>query len=214
MHKRYSSMWKHLSLLALLLAAGFAAGQDMPLHEIIKPGEDWKPHSGIMPRPATFYTVDASNRQILLNRGTSNNGETLKHPLKEPTCCAVSLGGSTLLVADAADRYVWAFRIEKDGSLGPGDRYCRLRVRGDERRKKDTPADFYKADPSAMTVDGANRAYVATSIGIQVFDPTGRLCGVITGPPGRLTELAFQENRLYAQSGDKVFVRTTFAEGK
>src|SRR5262245_18414093 len=80
--------------------------------------------------------------------------------------------------------------------------------------ERDTPADAYKADPSAMTVDAANRTYVATSLGIQVFDPTGRLCGVITGPPGRLTELAFQENRLYAQSGDKVFVRTTFAEGK
>lgn len=205
---------KHLSLLCLMSAAGFAAGQDMPLHDIIKPGEDWKPHAGFMPRPPTFYTADARNHLILLNRGRSDFGEPLKHPLKEPTCCAVSLSGSTLLVADASDRYVWAFRIEKDGTLGPGDRYCRLRVRGDDRRKRDTPAEAYKADPSAMTVDGASRTYVATNLGIQVFDPTGRLCGVITAPPGRVTELAFQGNRLYAQAGDKVFVREMLAEGK
>src|SRR5262249_47580840 len=146
--------------------------------------------------------------------GTSNSREPLKNLLKEPTCCAVSLGGSTLLVADATDRYVWAFRIEKGGSLRPGDRYCRLRVPGDGRRKKDTPADPYTADASAMAVDGAGRTYVATSRGIQVFDPTGGLCGVIMAPPGRVTELAFQGNRLYAQSGDKVFARTMLAEGK
>src|SRR5262245_18414091 len=139
MHKRYSSMWKHLSLPCLMFAAGFSAGQDMPLNEIIRPGEEWKPHTEFLPRPITSYTVDAKNRQVHLRRGRSDNGEPLKRALKEPTCCAVSLGGSTLLVADAADRYIWAFRIEKDGSLGPGDRYCRLRVRGDERRKGTRP---------------------------------------------------------------------------
>src|SRR6185295_9736350 len=103
-------------------------------------------------------------------------------PVPEPTCCAVALGGSTLLVGDAAERYVWAFRIEKDGSIGPGDRYCRLRVPKDDRLKKEWPATAGRSETSALTVDGAGRFYAATSIGIQVFDPTGRLCGVMTAP--------------------------------
>jgi sugar lactone lactonase YvrE len=186
---------KHLSFPLVLLAAGVATAQDMPLHEILKPGETWQSTEEAMP---------GIQKLPELKRG--------QH-VKEPTGAVVALGGSTMLVADAADRYVWAFRIEKDGSLGPGDRYCRLRVRGDERRKKTTPADEYRADPSAMTMDAANRAYVATNLGIQVFDPTGRLCGVFTAPPGRVTGLAFDGDRLFARAGDKVFVRTMLAEG-
>jgi sugar lactone lactonase YvrE len=118
-----------------------------------------------------------------------------------------------LLVSDAADRYVWAFQIQEVGQLGPGDRYCRLRVRGDERRKSSTPAEAYKPDPSAMTIDAANRTYVATNLGIQVFDPTGRLCGVFTAPPGRVTELVFDGDRLFGRVGDKTYVRHMLASG-
>jgi len=188
---------KHLSVLAVLLAAGVATAQDMPLHEILKPGETWQPAPADMPK--------TTKPPELKREGL---------PLKEPTCAAVALGGSTLLVADAADRYVWAFQIQKDGSIGPGDRYCRLRVRGDDRRKRVTPAEAYRAEPTAMTIDSANRTYVATNLGIQVFDPTGRLCGVVTAPPGHITELAFDGNRLFAKTGDKVFVRKMLAEGK
>ena len=188
---------KYLPIPVLLLAAGVATAQDMPLHEVLKPGETWQPASGDVPKVA--------------NQPGPVQGAV---PLKEPTCAAVALGGSTLLVADAADRYVWAFQIQKDGSIGPGDRYCRLRVRGDERRKRFTSEEAYKADPSAMTIDGANRTYVATNLGIQVFDPTGRLCGVFTAPAGRVTELAFDGDRLFARADGKVFVRKMLAEGK
>jgi hypothetical protein len=186
-----------LTVIAVLMATGVATAQDMPLSEILKPGEKWKvDQSGIMPatpKPPAFKKDGL--------------------PVKEPTCAAVALGGSTLLVADAADRYVWAFQIQKDGSLGPGDRYCRLRVRGDQRRTKVMPEEAYRADPSAMTVDGASRTYVATNLGIQVFDPTGRLCGVFTSPPGRVTELAFDGDRLFAKAEGKVYMRKMLAEG-
>jgi len=197
---------KHLSIVSLLIAASLAAGQDMPLHEILKSGEDWQPFSGEMPKTKASYSVDHRNRLL-------HNGELLRDPVKVPTCCAVSLGGSTLLVADNEDRYVWALRIEKDGSLGPGDRYCRIRVKGDDRRKNGTPPEAYRADPSAMTVDAASRTYVATNLGIQVFDPTGRICGVFPAP-GRVTEMAFDGDRLFAHVGDKVFVRIMLATGQ
>ena len=187
---------KHSSIAVGLLVASVAAGQDMPLHEILKPGETWQVHDGDTPKVGKSPALPD------------------RLPIREPTCAAVTLGGSTLLVADAENRYVWAFPIQKDGSLGPGDRYCRLRVRGDERRKQVTRPEAFRADPSAMTIDGANRTYVATNLGVQVFDPTGRLCGVFTAPPGRVTELAFDGDRLFAQTEGKVFVRKMIAEGK
>jgi SMP-30/gluconolaconase/LRE-like protein len=193
---------KHFSVLAMFFVASVATAQDMPLHEILKPGETWQPASGDMPK------VDDWSVFLRFLRDRTDGPK-----LHEPTCLTISLGGSTVLVADAADRYVWAFQIKKDNTLGPGDRYCRLRVRGDDRWKKDTPPEAYRADPSAMSVDGANRTYVATNLGIQVFDPTGRLCGVITAPPGRVTEMAFRGDRLFARAGDKVYMRQMLAEG-
>jgi hypothetical protein len=187
---------KHSAVPALLLAVSFAGAQDMPLHEIIKPGETWHEHDEQMP---------GVEKAPQLKPGGL--------PVKEPTCAAIALGGSTLLVADAADRYVWAFRIEKEGSFGPGDRYIRLRVSADDRRRRITPPEAYRADPSALAVDAADRTYVATNLGIQVFDPTGRLCGVFTAPPGRVTGLAFDGDRLFARVGDRVYVRKMLAEG-
>ena len=89
-----------LSIFVLLFAGGAAGAQDMPLHEILKPGETWQPHAGGMP------AVDKPSQ--LPKRGL---------PVKEATCAVVGLGGSTLFVADATDRYVWACRIEKDGTI-------------------------------------------------------------------------------------------------
>ena len=66
-----------LSIPGLLLAASLASAQDMPLHDILKPGEDWKPHDGEMPaRPAGGYTVDIRNRLV------RKPGEFLQHPLR------------------------------------------------------------------------------------------------------------------------------------
>src|SRR6478672_6819427 len=134
---------KSISAPLLLVAAGIASAQDMPLHEILKPGETWQPTQDAMPSGA-----------MSIDRVKKDSCTFAKNVLKEPTCCALALGGSTLLVADATDRHVWAFRIEKDGTLGPGDRYCRLQVRGDQRRASGTPREAYRADPSAMTMDG------------------------------------------------------------
>jgi len=207
---------KYLSVATILLVGGIACAQDMPLSEIIKPGESWKVYEGEMPKlDESPYFVDAKNQSVFIHDPVDKkNPKIVTHSLRQPVCCTIALGGSTLLLANATDRYIWAFRIEKDWSLGPCDQYCRLQVRGDVRRKQFTPPEMYKADPSAMTVDGSNRTYVATNLGIQSFDPTGRLNGVFTSPPGRVTELTFEENRLYARADGKVFIRIMLAEGK
>jgi len=200
---------KRLSIVSLVIAASLAAAQDMPLLEILKPGEEWKQYDGALPSQA------AASKQIDLRAVPRQYiKELFGDQFKEPTCAVRTLSGSTMLVADAADRYVWAFAIGKDGVVvkDKGDRYCRLRVRGDDRRKSTTAPEAYRADPSAMTVDGANRIYVATNLGIQVFDPTGRLCGVFEAP-GRVTEMAFDGDRLFARVGDKIYVQRMLAVG-
>lgn len=193
----------------VFLAGSVALAQDMPLHEILRPGETWKTHSGLASKPLPCdYRVDRAAKKLF--RGE----QEIKLPFAEPGCCAIGLGGSSLLVGDAADRHVWTFRIEADGSLGPGDRYCRMRTRQDVRLfKKELPVPE-RSEVSALTVDGANRIYAATAIGIQVFDPTGRICGVMEVPKGTVSSLVFDGDQLFATVNDVVHVRRMNAVGK
>ena len=61
------------------------------------------------------------------------------------------------------------------------------------------PQDFYR--------QANGRIYAATEIGIQVFDPSGRLCGVMAAPPGRLEFLHFQDDRLEGWIDDTTYTR-------
>ena len=194
------SMRIALSMIVGLLLTGAAVAQDMPLHEILKPGESWQPlDKSVWPMVLELgpYEIVPGKRAMRRHR------DVFPLPVEAPTCSVIALGGSTLLIGDAAGGYVWAFRIEKDGSIGPGDRYCRLKLRKNETR----------SETSAITVDGADRTYVAIKEGIQVFDPTGRLCGVFTAPPGgKVTALAFHGNVLRARCGENAFARKMLAE--
>jgi enterochelin esterase family protein len=64
-----------------------------------------------------------------------------------------------------------------------------------------------------LAVDDKGRLYACTPLGVQVFDPTGRLSGVMLKPcDGELTAAAFGGDKgdlLFVLCGDKVFVRKT-----
>ena len=114
---------------------------------------------------------------------------------------------STLVVADTMTPYLWTFRVETDGSLSFKQPYYMLRM---IPGRAGSGAD-------GMTIDSAGRLYVCTYAGLQVFDPTGRLCGVILKPqPAFLSNVVFggpDLNTLYVTSSDKVYRRKTQAAG-
>ena len=69
-----------------------------------------------------------------------------------------------------------------------------------------------------MASDEQGRYYVTSALGVQVFDPTGRMCGVLPKPqPDKpLTSCALSgEGRayLYVTNGDKIFRRKVQATG-
>jgi enterochelin esterase family protein len=111
------------------------------------------------------------------------------------------------VVADAEGRHLWAFRIEADGRLTFGEPYYPLRV-------KPGQAD---AGVTALATDAAGRVYAATPLGVQVFDPTGRLAGVLLKPAAApLTALTFggkDLDTLYVACGDRIYARKTKAKG-
>ncbi|HJZ56130.1 MAG TPA: hypothetical protein VKE74_14275, partial [Gemmataceae bacterium] len=61
---------------------------------------------------------------------------------------------------------------------------------------------------TGLRVDKDGRIYAATPLGVQVFDPTGRLCGVMHAPaPGTMHDLTFEGDQLTVWVGDVKYAR-------
>ena len=114
--------------------------------------------------------------------------------------------GGTLVTGDVKEAQLWAYRIQPDGTLAAGEKYYRLaRERGKEE------AAFF------LTIDRQRRVYASTPLGIQVFDPTGRLSGVLASPerepPGIMAFAGPNRDLLYASFGTSLYVRKLKAQG-
>lgn len=117
-------------------------------------------------------------------------------------------GQGTLVTTGGPDPWLWTFRIEQDGSLTFKEKYyAPLRL--------DTSNPHPGAD--GLTVDANGRLYVATRAGLQMFDPTGRMGGVILKPQQKhLSNATFAGpdlSYLYVTCSDKVFRRKTKTHG-
>ena len=68
-----------------------------------------------------------------------------------------------------------------------------------------------------MTVDAEGRVYIATSLGVQVFDQIGKCHAIIPAPQGAsLSSVKFggaNMDEMYVTNGDKVFKRKTKVKG-
>jgi hypothetical protein len=125
--------------------------------------------------------------------------------LTRPSGITTSPDESTLFVGDAGGSYVWAFRIERSfnleaAELSAGQPYGLLRTKPNE--------------PSGvrwLEADSNGRIYALTNLGVQILDPTGRLCGVLTNPTREpLVGMSFGGEKghlLYVASKTTVYVR-------
>lgn len=113
----------------------------------------------------------------------------------------------TLVVADMRSAYLWNFRIEKDGSLSHKQPYSTMQL----------PVGKSQSGADGMAVDSVGRIFVATELGVQIFDTQGRLSGIIAKPqPKFLSNVVLagpQRNILYVTSSDKVYRRQVKVTG-
>jgi hypothetical protein len=151
-------------------------------------------------KPGVNYWI--SGTQYSFGNGKKTTLLDFKGPTA-PTCIVLWPDHGHLVIGEADGAYLWAVRIEKDGSFGPGDRYYSLRTVPNE-----------KMHVTAMAIQEVNAGYLlfaCTPLGVQVFDPTGRLCGVIAAPSKEpMTAIAIggpNADTLFVASGDKVYTR-------
>jgi gluconolactonase len=98
---------------------------------------------------------------------------------EKPNGLAFSPGEDTLYVCDTGRYHVRAFAVEPSGML-----------------RTDSSRVFARLDPGqaggpdGIKVDKAGRVYVAVALGVWVFEPDGRLLGILT-LPARPSNLAW-----------------------
>jgi len=125
------------------------------------------------------------------------------------------LDGGTLAVSDSGGENVWTFRVNADGTLNAKMPTMTMRLPIDPKGnfKFNEPPPYQSASKGdGMAVDKSGRYYVTSELGVQIFDPTGRLCGVLPKPNASqpltsCTLAGANHEYLYVTNGDKVFRR-------
>ena len=135
--------------------------------------------------------------------------------ISRPNGIAVSNDGGTLSVSDYGGEFTWTFRINADGSLDAKMPTMPMRLAIDpkgEFRFNEAPPYVTASKGDGMSVDSIGRWYVTSSLGVQIFDPTGRPCGVlptvdITQPLTTCILAGSDFNTLYIANGTRLFKR-------
>jgi enterochelin esterase family protein len=183
--------------------------------------ENVNPNDLVVTYKGDIYFTETGKHQVTLVKKGTHEAVAADVGIAGPNGISLSPDQATLAVSDYNGENVWTFRIEPDGRLSGKGPYMTMRLPIDpkgEFKFHEAPPYMKKAGGDGMATDTTGRYYVATALGVQVFDPTGRLCGVLPKPqPDKpLTSVMLSgPNReyLYVTNGDKIFRRKVQATG-
>jgi gluconolactonase len=158
------------------------------------------------------YGVEPSQRSLHfqgvyaldLERGGNDGLHLLADDFEKPNGLAFSPDERTLYVCDTARYHVRAFDVEASGGLEAGT--SRVFVRLDPGQP---------GGPDGLKVDRAGRVYVAVALGVWVFEPDGRLLGILPVParPANLAWCGAKADRLAITAIDAVYEVELQVEG-
>ena len=152
-----------------------------------------------------IYVTDPQNKRVWFI-DTKGKKRVVHEGIYFPNGVILSPDQSLLMVADTLLRWVWSFQVQPDGSLANGQSFYRLEMMENTLSGAD-----------GMTVDTEGYLYVATAIGIQVCDQTGRTCAILNKPTAAtISNVVFggpQLDMLYVTATDKVFRRKMRRQG-
>jgi gluconolactonase len=146
-------------------------------------------------KPGKLYLIKPNGTRMEVDRG-----------LKYANGVALSPDQTQLYATESATKWLWVYQIQADGSLANKQRYGWLH---DTDIEGNAWADGLKCDR-----DG--RIYVATRLGVQVLDQTGRVNAIIPVPGGQSSNVCFggkDFDTLYVTSVDKVYRRKLKVHG-
>ncbi len=153
-----------------------------------------------------LYFTDSPAKKIwLIPKG--GTPRTVDEGIESPNGVLFSPDQTLLYVSDYIGQLSWVFQIQPDGSLAHKQRYFYVHV----------PDAAVRSGSDGMAVDTDGRVYIATALGVQVFDQIGKCHAIIPAPQrASLSNVEFggpNMDEMYVTNGDKVFKRKTKVKG-
>ncbi len=182
--------------------------------------EDVQPNDLVVTHKGHIYFTETGKHQVTFVNPKTGEKKAVDVGITAPNGITLSADQGTLAVSDYRGPHVWTFRINADGSLSAKSPYMTMRTEVDVNAKsEDGRSPVYKTSCAGdgMTTDEQGRYYVTTSLGLQVYDPIGRLCGVVPKPSEKgMPSVGFggpNREYLYVLCGDQIFRRKTQVKG-
>jgi len=194
---------------------------DLAANKIEVVAEDVQPNDLAVTYEGNIYFTETGKKQVTFVQARTRAKIAADVGLAAPNGLTLSPDQGTLAVSEYGGENVWTFRVEPSGALTAKAPYMTMRRPIDpdgEFKFNEPPPSKKAANGDGMTSDTLGRYYVTTALGVQVFDPTGRLCGVLPKPQADkpLTSCALSGEKreyLYVTNGDKIYRRKVQATG-
>jgi gluconolactonase len=153
----------------------------------------------------TIYATDSQAGKIWLIKrdGTKT---LLDQGLKHPTGIALSPDGLWLAVMESRTHWGYSYRVKPDGTTDWKQPFYWAHV----------PDWADDSGAGGMCMDRQGHPYVATHMGVQVFDRNGRSRGILPLPSGEATSVCFGGTKfdtLFVTGGGKLYKRHMKAVG-
>lgn len=151
-------------------------------------------------KPSKIYLIRPTGEKVVVDSGGVAMG------LKVANGLALTPDQQQLFVAESASHWIWVYQVLPNGLLTNKQRYGWVHV----------PDTAENAWSDGLKCDRAGRIYVATRLGVQVLDPTGRVNAILPLPTDYPSNLCFGGKNfdvLYVTCKDKVYRRKLKVSG-
>lgn len=174
-----------------------------------------------------LYFTETPTKRVHLIRPDKSHVIADEGHVTRPNGISISPDERTLAVSDHGGKNVWAWRIEADGTLTAAAPYMTMQcplspdqTGGAKPGERPANLPVYKAEAlgDGMTTESTGRWFVTTALGVQVFDPTGRLSGILAKPTpdAKVVSVEFagkNHDVLFIGAGDKIYSRKLKVKG-
>ncbi len=192
-----------------VIAIDVASGQVSEIASGLQPNDLAVTSDGII------FITETGKQQVTRIDPTTGEATAADVGITGPNGIALSNDGGTLVVSDYRGVRSWMFRVSPESTLDAKSPTLAMRLPVDPEGSW----EFHQPPPyqatsrgDGLAVDAAGRWYVTSAVGIQIFDPTGRLSGVLPAPrPDKpLTSCILagpERDQLFITNGDTIWRR-------
>jgi sugar lactone lactonase YvrE/enterochelin esterase-like enzyme len=154
-----------------------------------------------------LYFTDPPGKRVWHVDTKGNKRVVIDKNITFPNGVRLSPDQSLLVVNDTANKWIWSYQVQPDGSVANGEPFYHLETRDESSA----------SGADGMAFDSEGYLYVATRLGVQICDQPGRVVGIVNSPQrGSLSNVVFggrDLDWLFVTAGDKVFKRRVRRKG-